>query len=452
MPNISQSENDNSLPLPPETDYFDHKIDSKHFIDEFCDTFENGNETKLAISDYLNNLRNDINNWSETKVKLGNILGTKVKSKTKKARTILKKPWNKTITNRRQNRNKVRFQRFHRVQKSYAEDKSLTISQLLDDKFNFEDKPLVEPSIEEVEKVYISRLENNPNIDSSTITPGFTSNDQIVYGKITLEEVKNLIKDTKKDTASGTDNWKLEHVKSIGFENIQLIFNAWWAYGLPTTEKSCRTILLEKKGDLTDVNIWHPITIGNILIRLYCKIWDSRLRTKVQIHSRQKAFVPIDGCYENVKTLQSIIRQRNKSKKELNIVFLDLSKAFDTVLKITVMKALDRKGVPSDVKNLIDELYTDATTQISTSTKSTRQIFINSGVKQGCPLSPFLFNLIIDDLIEQLHTTKLGANIHDERIPIMGFADDLIRIEETSFGMDALLKSVRHFLTNEDSP
>ena len=90
LPNISQSENDNSL--PPETDYFDQKIDSKNFIDELCDTFESGNQTKLVIIEYLNNVRNYINTWSETKVKLGNILATKVKSKTKKPELFLKNP------------------------------------------------------------------------------------------------------------------------------------------------------------------------------------------------------------------------------------------------------------------------------------------------------------------------------------------------------------------------
>ena len=276
-------------------------------------------------------------------------------------------------------------------------------------------------------------------------TRGQIVNDELTYGTITIEEVKTAISDTKKEIASGLDKWKVEHVKRLGLGNIQKKFNHWYVYGIPDDEKECRTILLEKSGDLTDVNNWRPITIGSILLRLFCKIWDSRLRKKVSINPRQKAFVPVDGCYENVKTLQNVIRHYNKSKKELNIVFLDLSKAFDTVLKSSVMKALIRKGVPDDVRNLIDDLYTNASTTITNGNGSTRRILINSGVKQGCPLSPFLFNLVMDELLDDIEAMGIGAKIDNELIPIMGFANDLVLLEETEFGMKKLLDKCETF-------
>ena len=69
-----------------------------------------------------------------------------------------------------------------------------------------------------------------------------------------------------------------------------------------------RAILLEKGGDRAEVGNWRPITIDNRLIRLYAKVWDARLREVVKIDVRQKAFCPVDGCFDNVNyfTEQSI--------------------------------------------------------------------------------------------------------------------------------------------------
>lgn len=47
------------------------------------------------------------------------------------------------------------------------------------------------------------------------------------------------------------------------------------------------------------------------------------------------------------------------------------------------------------------EMYKEATTKISVGGKETRQIKINAGVKQGCPLSPSFLNLIIDQLVRR---------------------------------------------------
>ena len=129
-------------------------------------------------------------------------------------------------------------------------------------------------------------------------------------------------------------------------------------------------------------------------MRLYAKVWDKRLRANIKLGDRQKDFVPVDGCFENVKILQNIIKQQRRKRKEYNIVFLDLAKAFDLVSHQSIRKGLIRKGIPPTVIEGIMNMYKRSTTKISVGSQTTRTININSGVKQGCPLSPLLFNLI----------------------------------------------------------
>ena len=135
-------------------------------------------------------------------------------------------------------------------------------------------------------------------------------------------------------------------------------------------------------------------------MRLYAKLWDKRLWENITLDDRQKGFVPVDGCFENVKTLQQVIKQQRKRHKEINIVFLGLAKAFDAMSQIR--KGLMKKGVAVQVIETIEEMYNNACADISVGGKTTRKTAINSGVNQGCPLSPFLFNLVMDELIEKL--------------------------------------------------
>ena len=71
----------------------------------------------------------------------------------------------------------------------------------------------------------------------------------------------------------------------------------------------------------------------------------------------------------------------------------------------------------------IMSMYKKATTQIPVGSKTMRKININARVKQGCPLSPLLFNLIIDELIERLKNMNIGIQVGEELLCCMAFAD-----------------------------
>lgn len=247
-------------------------------------------------------------------------------------------------------------------------------------------------------------------------------------------------------TASGLDLVGIAELNQLTDKQISMIFNRWWGLVIPDTAKECKTTLLPKTIEgKEDVGNWRPITIGNVLMRLYAKVWDKRLRANIKLDDRQKGSVPVHGCYENVKIIQNVMKQQRKRRREYNIVFLDLAKPFDSVSHQSLRNGLRKKGIPQTVVEGIMEMYYHSTTRISIGGRKTKRLNINSGVKQGCPLSPLLFNLIMDELLERLKKRKIVVEVDDELISVIAFADDLVLITEHSSHMAIALTECEQF-------
>ena len=380
--------------------------------------------------------------WKEvTKV----IAGEQEKAKAKKPR-IRKGPWMK---NRRENRNTRKAKRYQFTQKAYDQNRKATITKIIDGTFSLDNENQTFPDITEVEKTYEERLEKGNTKDETVIQiPERADSDS--YGKFTEDEVRSCLNEIKRKTAAGIDGVTCPDLKKVPTGHITAIMNHWWGWRIPKESEECRTTLLPKKEkDLDQVGNWRPITVGNLFMRLYGKLWDKRLRDNIELDEREKGFVPVDGCFENVKILQQVIKQQRKKRKEYNLVFIDLAKAFDTVSHKSIEKGLQRKGVPEEVIETIMGMYTHATTVITVGGKSTKQIKINAGVKQGCPLSPLLFNLIIDELLEKLRRLNIGIKVGDDLLYCMAFADDLVLLTEERIHMQILIEETKQFFDDK---
>lgn len=249
---------------------------------------------------------------------------------------------------RAENRTARRRRRFAKTQAAFTKDPGQTIGDIMDDTFYIDDANRDVPSIQDIADTYRERLQDNVFQDADAVTPlRPITTERRDYGPVAPGETKAALKAMKKDTAPGPEKWfTLELAKRIGPRRLSIIFTVWWHQGgPPSSEKSCRTILIYKKEDRKDVGNWRPITIGNILNRLFSKIWDVRLRRLTTFHDRQKAFIPADGCFENVKLLETAITSCRIQRKETNVVFLDLAKVFDTVPHSSIRRALIRQGV-----------------------------------------------------------------------------------------------------------
>jgi hypothetical protein len=110
------------------------------------------------------------------------------------------------------------------------------------------------------------------------------------------------------------------------------------------------------------------------------------------------------------------------------IISLDAEKAFDKIQHPFMIKVLERSGIQGPYLNMIKVIYSKPVANIKVNGEKLEAIPLKSGTSQGCPLSPYLFNIELEVLgiaIRQQKEIK-GIQIGKEEVKISHFADDMI--------------------------
>ena len=141
-----------------------------------------------------------------------------------------------------------------------------------------------------------------------------------------------------------------------------------------------------------------------------------------------------DGVADSIWLLQTIIRQHQRTLQPLNITFLEIKKAFDSVSHDSLLLAAGRMGVPPPMLGYLGELYGDTWTSLRIGPDRSEPIRALWGVRQGDPLSVHLFNASIDWALDSLDP-QLGVEVGELRVNAGAFADDIALIARTSGGL-----------------
>ena len=219
---------------------------------------------------------------------------------------------------------------------------------------------------------------------------------------------------------------------------------------VPSEWKTAITILLHKKGPTDDTsNFWH-LALMSCIYKLLLSVLTKRLSSwaidNELLSPEQKSARPSEGCYEHTYLLSSVVADTRRQTKKLNLAWLDLRNAFGSIPHSVIHTTLTHMGAPPNLVEFVSNAYTGATTTIRTSTGDTNAVPIHAGVKQGCPLSPFLFNLCIELIIRSVKTAgeacRGGAPKHFQSpLSVLAYADDLVFITRKKENMDNLLNA-----------
>jgi hypothetical protein len=269
------------------------------------------------------------------------------------------------------------------------------------------------------------------------------------FGPITEKEVENKIKKLRKKSAAGPDGLTKENLLIPGLPAILAkFFNMlWYSSCFPTLWKENRTTLIPKPNkDLSIVENWRPITIGPILSRMFSSILDGRLRGGITQNMRQKGFTSESGCKINIEMMKAALDHCKQNRGGV-FTIVDISKAFDTIPHASIRPCLARKGIPAPIIEIIMKMYDSSRTTIKTKDNIGVEVEILRGVKQGDPLSPLLFNLCLEPLIENISKKTSGIKINNESsIPVLAFADDMVLLGEDEREAQSQVNELHRYL------
>ncbi|GMO20760.1 MAG: hypothetical protein Ta2E_11940 [Mycoplasmoidaceae bacterium] len=165
---------------------------------------------------------------------------------------------------------------------------------------------------------------------------------------------------------------------------------------------------------------------------------------------RQKGFIPGKaGCIEQTAMANAIINDAVNNKKPLMIASLDLRDAFGSIPHQLIERNITDMGFPAKIIRIIMATYRNKSIEIQTRKGFSSPIPIGKGVKQGCPLSPLLFNIAIDPLLRRLndHFQEMGYEyFNGKTITAQAYADDLLIYSKGNNEMKVLMKAVEDFM------
>ena len=110
------------------------------------------------------------------------------------------------------------------------------------------------------------------------------------------------------------------------------------------------------------------------------------------------------------------------------IISIDAEKAFDKIKHPFMIKTLQKAGMEGTYLNIIKATHVKSTANIILNGKKLKAFSLKSGTRQGCPLSPLLFNIVLEVLATAVREEKeiKGIQIGKEEVKLSLFADDMI--------------------------
>jgi hypothetical protein len=255
------------------------------------------------------------------------------------------------------------------------------------------------------------------------------------------EEVWNILKGMRNDASPGPDGLNAAFYKAawswIGNDITKLVKKFYLNGYIPQQLNETNIALIPKKVQCIQPQDFRPISLCNVVYKIIAKSLANRIKPHLpnKIIDAQQAFIEGRRISNNVIVAQEITHSfsLNSWKQKAFMIKIDLAKAFDRLEWDFIVLALQKQGFNSHFIKLIKACISNSKFSVIINGNHYGKFKSQRGIRQGCPLSPYLFVIAINELAVQLQEELQKENIKGvtlgpncPSIFSMMFADDLL--------------------------
>ena len=192
---------------------------------------------------------------------------------------------------------------------------------------------------------------------------------------------------------------------------------------------------------------YHTIALISHTSKVMLKILQARLQQYVncELPDVKADFRKGRGTRDQITNICWIMEKARKFQKNIYFCFVDYAKAFDCVDHNKLWKILKEMGIPDHLTCLLRNLYAGQEATVRTGHETTDWFQRGKGIRQGCILSPCLFNLYPEYIMRNagLEKVQAGIKIAGRNINNLRYADDTTLMAESEEELKNILMKVK---------
>ena len=347
-----------------------------------------------------------------------------------------------------------RSKKAYSIIKVLTKKKSETINTILnkDGKVLCEDTHIIKRWTEYCQELYNYESRGDKNVLQTIDEQHEEERDD----SILRDEVVNAIYSLKHGKAAGVDNIPAELITYAGegmTDILHKICSNIWITGIwPEIWTKSLIITLPKKGNLQHCSNYRTISLISHASKVMLKIIKNRLQPQADriIAEEQAGFMKDRSTIEQIFNIRILCEKHNLQQKKLYHIFIDFRKAFDRVWQNALWSSMKKYNIDTKLINLIQSLYEKASSAVIHKGICGDWFPTKTGVRQGCLLSPTLFNIFLEDIMNDALSNHTGSiKINGRNITNLRFADDIDGLagseEELINLTECLFKSANRF-------
>jgi exonuclease III len=314
--------------------------------------------------------------------------------------------------------------------------------------------------LDELTKFYKNLYSESESLDLN-MTSQFKSDVQISESdkefmdrELTIKECKEALDEMSNNKSPGLDGFTVEFFKCFWNEIKDPFFkciNSIFSNEMMSIEQRGGIISLIPKGDKDPrfIKNWRPISLLNVDYKILTKVLANKLKLVLEsiIHQDQAAYVKGRQIGHNIRIVQDLIDYCHILNKEGALLLVDFEKAFDSVSWSFLQHALKEFGFGESFCKWINIIYKNIYSSVQNNGHISSRFELGRGIRQGCPVSPYLFIICVELLAQHIRNNSNieGIHINGVEFKILQFADDTALILKNKKSIIKSLETIVDF-------